>query len=325
MVPSRSYDSSVLIRLLRAACLILSALPALATSAAAQVKAVKCRDCHPAIYAEWRESQHARAYRDPRFQAAMKAAQEPQSCIPCHAPNPILDVGLGKYPETRRRYKTEGVTCVTCHAKGDAYAGPYAGKDMDDVGHYSTQDKAFKTHQLCATCHGQEKEQVHNQVRDFLKSDAFKRGKHCQDCHMERIVRPAAVDSMGKVTYKKRPGRKHGFKGSHDADMLQSAAKLEVKVSGRTATITVTNVEAGHAIPAAADRVLRLEVTAGGKPLKIEVWDWAKRIQEKKSRSATFDLPTGSGKVQVTLWHCHKLDAAREEWAAMRTAAASYR
>lgn len=325
MVADRFYDPRVMARVLRLACLILCALPALAAGAEAQIKAVKCRDCHPAIYDEWRESQHAKAYSDPRFQAAMKAAKEPASCMPCHAPNPILDAGLGTYPTTRRRYKSEGVTCVTCHAKGDAYAGPYKGKDMDNVGHYSTEVAEFKSYTLCAHCHGQEKELVHNQVRDYLKSDSFKRGKHCQECHMERIVRPAAVDSMGKVTYKKRPGRKHHFRGSHDADMLKKAATVEVKVAGRTATVTVTNVEVGHAIPAAGDRALRLEVTAGGKPVKIEVWGYDKRIQEKQSRSATFDLPAGGGTVKVTLWHCHALDAPREDWAAMQTAEASFR
>ncbi|MHC5019849.1 MAG: multiheme c-type cytochrome, partial [Planctomycetota bacterium] len=150
--------------LLRLTWLVLLAVPAFllcAGDADAQVKAVKCRDCHPDIYDEWRNSQHAKAYRDPRFQAAMKAAKDPASCVPCHAPNPILDAGIGVYPTTRRRYKSEGVTCVTCHAKGDAYAGPYAGKDMDDVGHYSVQVKEFKSYKLCATCHGQEKEKVH--------------------------------------------------------------------------------------------------------------------------------------------------------------------
>jgi hypothetical protein len=196
---------------------------------------------------------------------------------------------------------------------------------MDDVGHYSVQVKEFKSYKLCATCHGQEKEKVHNQVRDFLTSASAKKGKHCQDCHMERIVRPAAVDSMGKVKYKKRPGRKHHFLGSTDEAMLQKAATVDVKVSGAKATVTITNAEVGHAIPAAADRVLRVEVTAGGKPVKIDVIDWAKRIQEKKAWTGRFDLPAGGGTVKVTLWHCHKLDAPRDEWAAMRTAEASYR
>lgn len=324
MVP-RFYDLRVLFRALRLVCLILLAAPAFAEVAEAQIKAVKCRDCHPDIYDEWRKSQHAKAYRDPRFQAAMKAAEDPKSCMPCHAPNPVFEEGLGTYPTTRRRYKSEGVTCVTCHAKGDAYAGPYKGKDMDDVGHYSSYDKAFKSYTLCAHCHGQEKEKVHNQVRDFLKSDSFKRGKHCQECHMERIVRPAAVDSMGKITYKKRPGRKHHFKGSHDEEMLKKAASVEVKVSGGTATVKVTNVKVGHAIPAAADRALRVEVTCGGKPVKIDVIDWDKRIQEKKSWTGSFKLPSGTGKVVATLWHCHKLDAPRDDWAKMTTGEATKR
>lgn len=303
---------------------------ALAAPAAAQVKAEKCRDCHPDIYAEWKQSQHSKAWSDPRFQAALKVAEEPERCTPCHAPNPILEAGIGAYPTLRSRYKNEGVTCVTCHQKGDAYAGPYAAKLMDDVGHYSTEEKAFKDYTLCATCHGQEKEQVHNQVRDYLLGASAKKGKHCQDCHMPRIVRPAAVNTLDpKKEYPKRPGRKHVFVGSHDEAMLKKAAKLELKTEAGRATVTVTNVEVAHAIPAAADRALRVEIVvtpAGGKPRStIEVWGWEKRLREGQSGTASAPLPAGGGTVAATLWHCFAVDDQREDWAKMTSAEATWR
>jgi hypothetical protein len=304
-------------------------LAAAAAPAAAQVQAVKCRDCHPDIYAEWKASQHAKAWSDPRFQAALKVAEEPERCTPCHAPNPILDAGIGVYPTLRSRYKTEGVTCVTCHQKGDAYAGPFPAKQMDDTGHYSVEEKAFKDYTLCATCHGQEKEQVHNQVRDYLQGPSAKKGKHCQECHMPRVVRPVATDTMGKVEYQKRPGRKHVFVGSHDEGMLKKAAKLELKAEGGKATATVTNVEAAHAIPAAADRALRVEfevTPTGGTPaVTLEVWGWDKRLLEGKSAAATATLPAGGGKVRATLWHCFARDDKREDWAKMAEAEATWR
>jgi ribosomal protein L13E len=293
------------------------------------VKAVTCRDCHPDIYDEWKDSQHAKAWSDPRFQAALKVAEQPETCMPCHAPEPIFAAGVGAYPVTRRFTKSEGVSCVTCHAKGDGYAGPYPAKDMDDVGHYSSQDDAFKSYTLCATCHGQEKEKVHNQVRDYLQTISGKNGKACQECHMPRVVRPAATDTMGKITYRKRPGRHHSFAGSHDAGMRAKAASVEVTVSGRTATVKVTNVEAAHAIPAAADRAVRVEITvtpAGAKPTTtLEVWGWDKRLLEKQHRSATVALPAGAGHVTATLWHCFGIDDPRAEWAKMTTGEARYK
>ena len=292
------------------------------------VQAVKCRDCHPDIFAEWKESQHAKAWSDPRFQAALKAAPAPETCTPCHAPNAILDAGIGVMPTVRGRYKSEGVSCVTCHQKGEAYAGPFGAKAMDPVGHYSAEVKEFRTHALCATCHGQEKELVHNQVREYLKGQFAADGTTCQECHMPKVSRPIAVDALGKKTFPKREGRKHTFAGSHDAAMLRKAARVEVAVKGRTADVTVANHDCGHSIPAAADRVLRLvvEITpAGGAATrKVEVLDWEKRLAVKATRVLPVALPEGKGTLRATLYHCFALDDEEAEWQKMTSRDAAY-
>ncbi|MCI0343022.1 MAG: cytochrome c family protein [Planctomycetales bacterium] len=298
-------------------------------AAHAQVKAEKCRDCHAEIYAEWQKSQHSKAWTDPRFQEAMKKAEDPDSCKPCHAPNPILEAGVGGYPTLRSKLRTEGVTCETCHKKENVYAGPFTAKETDSSGHYCAEVKEFRTYELCATCHGQEAEKVHNQVRTYKEGEFFKKGTSCQSCHMPETKRPIANDPLGKVKYPVRTGRKHTFAGSHDGAMLRRAARVEVAVSGRKATITVQNHDCGHSIPAAGDRVLKLvfEVVPGEGKIGLsgtESWGFDQRIAPKGTRSVEVDLVPAKGTIRATLWQLWDKDDPEIEWQRMAVGEKEY-
>ena len=46
------------------------------------------------------------------------------NCWSCHAPRPIFETGLDSPAETRARYRTSGITCLTCHKSGNHVLGP---------------------------------------------------------------------------------------------------------------------------------------------------------------------------------------------------------
>jgi hypothetical protein len=82
-----------------------------------------CRSCHQQHYAEWAQSMHAYAAKDPVFLAQNRQAQQETSgalgdfCIRCHAPMAVLTgasadgLNLEELPQA-----LSGVTCYFCHS-----------------------------------------------------------------------------------------------------------------------------------------------------------------------------------------------------------------
>jgi hypothetical protein len=77
------------------------------------VGAESCKACHPAAFAAWRTSKHARAFE------SLSAQQKGDArCASCHAPD-------------LREQKIAGVTCEACHGGGQYYAPQYVMKDPE--------------------------------------------------------------------------------------------------------------------------------------------------------------------------------------------------
>lgn len=197
----------------------------------------QCGDCHSAIYKEWRSDEHSTAWTGEHFRTFTIEREREYGrveCLSCHAPKPILEVGLDKKAEVRETERADGVGCLSCHVKnGESYGpngsgGPCGGK----------VEPALKTSQACWPCHS-----THNLFKEYEASKYPGEGVTCQDCHMDRIKAPA-VD--GKPA---RERRSHYIRGGHDLRTLKEAVKLYVSVKGGTATVKVTNVGAGHGVP----------------------------------------------------------------------------
>src|SRR6476619_4019156 len=93
------------------ACLVLSAAP-IAQAAEPVINPdfvgpESCKACHPAAYAAWRQSKHARA-----LDSLSTAQQQDARCLSCHAPN------------TRERGVAH-VTCETCHDASSPSLRPF--------------------------------------------------------------------------------------------------------------------------------------------------------------------------------------------------------
>jgi hypothetical protein len=99
--------------------------------AADKVGPETCKACHPAAYAAWLASPHARAR-----ESLPERSRGERRCLGCHAPD--ADDGLA------------GVSCEACHGGGRAYVAPYVMRDPELARAVGLVDANEKT---CAACH----------------------------------------------------------------------------------------------------------------------------------------------------------------------------
>ncbi len=241
--------------------LIDDARPPLATAAGGALDLTTsdtCKGCHAEVWAEWKTSLHEQSYTDPMVLATGQSNNfRNENCIPCHAPSPVFETGLGKVRVVERVSQRElGVDCLTCHRAHDTIIGPAtaaagaAKAACQPIGHTELASPA-----LCAPCHNQ-----HNTVDEWEASSYPKAGITCLDCHMQPVTRRRADGSSGV-------GRSHRFPGGHDLEMLGKAFTLVTAVTVDDAgkkrlVVSVTNTGTGHNFPAdARHRALDLVVT----------------------------------------------------------------
>ena len=193
--------------------------------------ATTCARCHAEIYREWSVSPHAYAQLSPIFNAMQAKIGELTNgtngdfCIRCHTPvgmnleEPTFMSNLDRHETSR-----EGVTCVVCHRRNQAYGkisgrlpiiegslyepvfGPSGNRELQraiESGEFSLQADPARPGRgvhaearpffqlskpgLCGSCHDV------NFVDGFRLEEAFSEYKHspaaskgatCQSCHM---------------------------------------------------------------------------------------------------------------------------------------------
>jgi hypothetical protein len=74
----------------------------------------QCAECHPTQHDEWKDSWHAQAWTDPDVRKLSEDFAN-TDCIDCHAPQPVLETGVGKRVLPRSTRRIEGVDCIACH------------------------------------------------------------------------------------------------------------------------------------------------------------------------------------------------------------------
>ncbi len=217
-----------------------------------------CRACHADVWDEWATSWHAQSFTDPLVLAKEQSNNfRKQECIPCHAPAPVFESGLGKERVVERISERElGVDCLSCHRNYGAIVGPAAAsRGAANAPCAPVADERLASPALCAPCHNQ-----HNTVDEWEASSYSKAGVTCLDCHMQPVERRSADGTT-------RIGRSHRFPGGHDFETLQKAFTLRTEVKeapagGRVLVVFLTNSGAGHNFPAdARHRALDLVVT----------------------------------------------------------------
>ena len=237
-----------------------------------------CAKCHADIFNEWKKDQHATAWTDEPFRSFTLNYTQLE-CLSCHAPKPMLEVGLDKEPQLREANRSDGVDCFTCHMAGGKSHGTL-GSSAPCGGVLKAE---LKTAQACYHCHS-----THNLFKEYLASPQYQQGQTCQDCHMEKVVR--AVASGGPL----RTTRRHFIHGGgHDLEALKKVLKIDLAVEQEALVVTVTNTGAAHGVPGEINnRIVRLEVSVQQRDGKrvvdgLDVEDW----QEMQAHEAIFQAP----------------------------------
>ncbi|MYA71026.1 hypothetical protein F4009_01875 [Candidatus Poribacteria bacterium] len=256
----------------------------------------KCKSCHPAIWREWENSMHAKAWVDEIYQAAAKQVPDRKTkCDQCHAPQPILITGVGKMPKLRDKQREAGVSCLVCHLDAHgAMNGPPA--SAETYFHANVTNPIYtEPTVLCGTCHGQQSVPEHDQVSSFLKSKFAEGDASCATCHMPVVTRLQSTTSHESIK-----GRKHTWRGSRSVAQLKRAATLQLGYVDGKADVKLRS-QTGHILPGGTLRTIVLEVTRhapdGTQLQKQQISISAKnenRLFPNENRAYAFDIPSAT-------------------------------
>jgi hypothetical protein len=158
-------------------------------SQAAFIPAARCAKCHESTHAEWNESAHRNAFREPFYQANVnhlirdRGIVVTRHCESCHNPVALFSGALSKNAKMERPFDEEGVTCSVCHSIQSA--------TTDGIGSYTIAPPALL--QLAdgrRIANPTDKEiladlESHSRamMRPLLKEPAF-----CAACHKSAII-----------------------------------------------------------------------------------------------------------------------------------------
>ena len=261
----------------------------------------KCRSCHPAIWREWEDSMHAKAWVDEIYQAAAQQVPDRETkCDQCHAPQPILMTGIGEMPKLRDRQREAGVSCLVCHLDANgAMNGPAA--SAETYFHANVTNPIYtEPTKLCATCHGQQSVPEHDQVSSFLDSEFADGNNSCATCHMPAVKRLQSTTSHESIN-----GRKHTWRGSRSVTQLKRAATLQIEYKTGKVSVKLRS-RTGHILPGGTLRIIVLEVTllapdsTERQQQRITISDQDEnRLLSNEDRTYTFD--TASAKTGDTI------------------------
>ncbi len=197
-----------------------------------------CRDCHREVWSEWESSGHRRAWSDPRIQASFQHFGFDRKCETCHAPEPLLVLGLETPPEVRAGDRENGVDCLSCHMLPDGRIA--ATRTVSAAPCQPVETSALRDVRFCGVCHTAI-------AKDWEELDAPDR-KSCGQCHMPAADRSAAV-------------RSHVCLGGHDDASVRSAVRIACRRQADELVVSVSNVGADHNFPGERhNRLLLLEV-----------------------------------------------------------------
>lgn len=326
--------------------------------------------CHGTLVEDWQPSMHSQALSDPVYLAKVGEAEKATGgklgpfCRKCHGPGATMtgEIAAGKQLSDGTN---EGVNCSFCHQVIGLKPGIVGNTshlvDPSGIRRAQLEDpkaphdaKFSELHtkaEFCGGCHnvlhpvnGMHLESTY---KEWSESPYAKEGVVCQDCHMSTA--PGVVGPTRGTAAPGVPERDNIYQmtfvganvaqGPSDAStaLLKHAAEIKLDVPeivppGETtsATVTITNVNAGHKLPTGLTEVRQmwLDVTAttasgetttfgthvfgtilqddkGNAP--VELWEATKiksddRIgpRESVTYSYAFTMPEGATAASVT-------------------------
>lgn len=165
------------------------------------VSSTRCAKCHTDSHAQWSQSAHRNAFREPFYQKnvkdliAQRGIEFTRHCESCHNPAALFSGALTKNSNVKRPFDEEGVSCIACHsiqATQNKGIGAYVmgqpalltredGTRLLDVTDQQILDDVpshrrammrplMKSPEFCASCH---KSQVPRELNDYKFLRAF--------------------------------------------------------------------------------------------------------------------------------------------------------
>jgi Flp pilus assembly protein TadD len=166
------------------------------------VPAKRCGTCHTDAHAQWRQSAHGNAFREPFYQKNVKDLQSQKGieftrhCESCHNPAALFTGALTKNSKVKRPFDDDGVSCIACHSiqsvnghgiggyvmaepallvKEDGtrmLAGVTDQQILDDIPSHrrAMMRPLLKVPEFCGACH---KSQVPRELNDYKFLRAF--------------------------------------------------------------------------------------------------------------------------------------------------------
>ena len=162
----------------------------------------RCGTCHTDAHAQWRQSAHGNAFREPFYQKNVKDLQNQKGieftrhCESCHNPAALFAGALTKNSHVKRPFDDDGVSCIACHTiqsvNGRGIGGYVMGEPaflvkedgtrllagvtdqqiLDDIPSHrrAMMRPLLKTPEFCGACH---KSQVPRELNDYKFLRAF--------------------------------------------------------------------------------------------------------------------------------------------------------
>lgn len=227
-----------------------------------------CGTCHPAQYADWKDSWHAIGM-GPGVMGQLvdwdgSDDRTVLQCQRCHAPLteqlPRLKTGqdadgkavYGDNPLYVADLRDDGLTCAGCHVRQHVRHGPPKdGRPADETGRalvdgphdgFVPRDE-YRDSSFCMDCHDFEQQQLalndkllQETTAEWARTSYAADGVTCQSCHM--------------------PEGRHLFRGIHDRDTVLQGVDVQAALTEPgsllkpiQATLTLTNSGTGHRLP----------------------------------------------------------------------------
>ena len=166
------------------------------------ISSTRCGTCHTDAHAQWRQSAHGNAFREPFYQKNVKDLQSQKGieftrhCESCHNPAALFSGALTKSSKVKRPFDDDGVSCISCHsiqaATSQGIGGYVMGEPallvkedgtrllagitdqqiLDDIPSHrrAMMRPLLKTADFCGACH---KSQVPRELNDYKFIRAF--------------------------------------------------------------------------------------------------------------------------------------------------------
>ena len=228
-----------------------------------------CKECHPDIYKEWESTRHAKAWTSKAF-TEQSQNRTKADCLPCHAPKPIFETGIGKECVLRDNNKEAGVTCLTCHSENQKSMGPYKDSKAECNPAYTP---AFDDNSTCQMCHK-------NTSEEWKQSACSKKGTKsyatCAKCHMKPVKRAAAKGGAIREVYA------HVTYGGDDLKALQESVRsFSLTAENGKIHLSLTNDLTGHTLPSGTPLGKQLLIMTAVKDENEKTIDMHREVFEK--------------------------------------------